>query len=107
MLVPDDGAMNADSLTDMVKDVNDTQLSPEEKLSDNVYHYDAKDHVFELAEKFDARQQEKELTEDNSREHGSVLKELKDKQKEITEKSSGRDAVHKAAISKGKDEIAV
>ena len=107
MLVPDDGVMNADSLTDMVKDVNDTQLSPEEKLSDNVYHYDAKDHVFELAEKFEARQQEKALTEENSREHGSVLKELKDKQKEITEKAAGKDAVHKGTKAKSKDEIAV
>ena len=35
-------------------------MQPEEKLTDNVYHYDSKEHVFELAEKFEARMQEKE-----------------------------------------------
>lgn len=51
--------MTADALRDMVKDVNAKEVSPEERLSDNVYHYDSKDHVFELAEKYEARQQEK------------------------------------------------
>lgn len=55
LLVPDEGGMDADSLRDMVQDVNATQVSPEEKLTDNVYHYDAKDKIFELAEKFEAR----------------------------------------------------
>ena len=59
LLVPDNGDMTADALRDMVKDVNAKEVSPEERLSDNVYHYDSKDHVFELAEKFEARQQEK------------------------------------------------
>ena len=55
LLVPDNGDMTADALRDMVKDVNAKEVSPEERLSDNVYHYDSKDHVFELAEKFEAR----------------------------------------------------
>lgn len=59
LLVPDDGEKAADALRDVVQEVNATQVSPEEKLTDNVYHYDAKDHIFELAEKFEARQQEK------------------------------------------------
>src|SRR5574344_1395765 len=56
LLVRDDGETNADTLRDMVQEVNETQVSPEEKLTDNVYHYDSKEHVFELAEKFEARQ---------------------------------------------------
>lgn len=59
LLVPDDGQKGADELKAMVMDVNATQVSPEERLSDNVYHYDSKEHIFELAEKFEARQQEK------------------------------------------------
>ena len=55
LLVPDNGEKAADKLKDMVKEVNATQVSPEEKLTDNVYHYDAKNRIFELAEKFEAR----------------------------------------------------
>ena len=55
LLVPDNGDKAADDLRDMVREVNATQVSPEEKLTDNVYHYDSKEHIFELAEKFEAR----------------------------------------------------
>lgn len=102
LLVPDDGQKAADELKSMVMDVNATQVSPEERLSDNVYHYDSKEHIFELAEKFEARQQEKEASIDEKAEDkGSVLKDLKDKQKETAAKSPAKDAVEKAAKSKG------
>ena len=102
LLVPDNGDMTADALRDMVKDVNAKEVSPEERLSDNVYHYDSKDHVFELAEKFEARQQEKKTEiDEKSEEKGSVLKDLKDKQKEAAAKPPVKDAAEKAAKSKG------
>ena len=102
LLVPDNGDMTADALRDMVKDVNAKEVSPEERLSDNVYHYDSKDHVFELAEKFEARQQDKKTEiDEKAEEKGSVLKDLKDKQKEAACKTSGKkDAAEKAAKSK-------
>ena len=99
LLVPDNGDMTADALRDMVKDVNAKEVSPEERLSDNVYHYDSKDHVFELAEKFEARQQEKEAAVEKE-EKGSVLKDLKDKQKEAA-KAPAKETVEKAAKAKG------
>lgn len=102
LLVPDNGDMTADALRDMVKDVNAKEVSPEERLSDNVYHYDSKDHVFELAEKFEARQQEKKTEiDEKSEEKGSILKDLKDKQKEAAAKPPVKDAAEKAAKSKG------
>lgn len=102
LLVPDDGQKGADELKAMVMDVNATQVSPEERLSDNVYHYDSKEHIFELAEKFDARQQEKGAAIDEKAEdRESVLKNLKDKQKETAAKVPTKDAVDKAAKSKG------
>lgn len=102
LLVPDDGQKGADELKAMVMDVNATQVSPEERLSDNVYHYDSKEHIFELAEKFEARQQEKGAAIDEKAEDkGSVLKNLKDKQKETAAKVPTKDAVDKAAKSKG------
>lgn len=102
ILVPDTGDISADDLQAMVKEVNATQVRPEEKLTDNVYHYDSKDHVFELAEKFTERQQEKESgIEEKSEERGSVLKDLKDKQKEAAVKQPVKDAAEKSAKSKG------
>lgn len=102
LLVPDDGQKGADELKAMVMDVNATQVSPEERLSDNVYHYDSKEHIFELAEKFEARQQEKGAAIDEKAEdRESVLKDLKDKQKETAAKVPTKDAVDKAAKSKG------
>ena len=104
LLVPDNGDMTADVLRDMVKDVNAKEVSPEERLSDNVYHYDSKDHVFELAEKFEARQQEKKTEiDEKSEEKGSVLKDLKDKQKEAAAKPPVKDVAEKAAKSKGRE----
>ena len=99
LLVPDDGQKGADELRAMVMDVNATQVSPEEKLTDNVYHYDSKEHIFELAEKFEARQQEKEVAVEKE-EKGSVLKDLKDKQKEAS-KAPAKETVEKAAKAKG------
>ena len=46
-------------LKEMVKEVNATQVAPEERLTDEVYHYDMKDHVFEKADRFTERQKEK------------------------------------------------
>lgn len=103
LLVPDNGDKAADDLRDMVREVNATQVSPEEKLTDNVYHYDSKEHIFELAEKFEARQQEKAEVQidEKSEEHGSVLKDLKDKQKEVVAKPPVKEAAEKAAKAKG------
>ncbi|MBP5608382.1 MAG: hypothetical protein J6X66_08985 [Lachnospiraceae bacterium] len=40
ILLPDMGYENADELKEMVSEVNRTQLSPDEVLSDSVYYYD-------------------------------------------------------------------
>ncbi len=107
LLVPDNEAMKANGITDfrdlkaMVMEVNATEVKPEEKLTDNVYHYDAKDHIFELAEKFEARQAEKDAgLDEKAEEHGSVIKDLKDKRKEVDAKAPAKDTVAKAAKKK-------
>ncbi len=107
ILVPDNDAMKASGLDGaqdlkaMVMEVNATEVRPEEKLTDNVYHYDSKDHIFELAEKFEARQAEKEASIDEKVEnHGSVIKDLKNKKKEVDAKAPAKDTVAKATKSK-------
>lgn len=60
LVVPDDGRVSLQELTDMVKEVNMTQVNPEDQLTDQVYHYDTADHVFEKAETFAERKLAKE-----------------------------------------------
>ena len=54
-----------------------------DQLSDHVYHYDAKEKVFELAEKFDARK--KEMSAEKHAEKDSVLKDLSAEKKEVAD----------------------
>ena len=42
LLVRDNGEMTAKDLEAMVREVNATQVAPEEQLTDHVYHYDSK-----------------------------------------------------------------
>jgi len=101
LLVKDDGNANFRDLKAMVEEVNATQVAPEEKLTDSVYNYDSKEHIFELAEKFEARQQEKESDIASEKEDkGSVLGDLKAKKDEVA-KQPKKEAVEKAAKSKG------
>lgn len=60
LIVPDNGRMQLQELEAMVRDVNATQVAPCDKLTDNVYHYDAQEKIFELGEKFVERQQERD-----------------------------------------------
>ena len=101
LIVKDDGEMKAELLRNMVQQINRTELMPEDKLSDNVYHYDSKEHIFELAEKFEARQKEKmkgiEMKADS---RDSVIKDMKSKQKEVS-KMPIKNVPEKAVKSKG------
>ena len=101
LIVKDDGEMKAELLRNMVQQINRTELMPEDKLSDNVYHYDSKEHIFELAEKFEARQKERTAgIEMKAHGRDSVIKDMKSKQKEVS-KMPIKSAPVKAAKSKG------
>ena len=103
LIVPDTGAMKLADLEAMVKEVNATQVAPEDKLTDSVYHYDSKEKIFELGEKFVERQAEKEAAMDKeASEKSSVIGELKAKKEEI-DKQPKKDAPQKAAKSKGEE----
>ena len=62
----------------MVRQINEAEVAPAERLSDRVYHYDSRDRVFELAEKHEKRMQEK--TSEKAAEKG--LGKLKEKKAE-------------------------
>ena len=98
LLVRDNGQITAKELEQMVKEVNSTKVSPDEQLTDHVYHYDAKVHVFEMADKFEARQAEMDA-EEHSADKESVLGDLKAKKDEVEKQSPekhAKDAVKKS-----------
>ena len=64
-----------------MQEVNATQVSPADKLTDSVYHYDSQAKIFELGEKFVERQAEKEA--EHAEEKGSILGDLKAKKEEV------------------------
>ena len=70
ILLKDNGLMTVKELEEMVRSINRTEVSPEEHLSDHVYHYDCMEKRFERADLYDDRISEQENPEK------SVLKEL-------------------------------
>ena len=92
ILVKDDGATDYSELKGTVEMVNAEKVPIDLQLTDNVYHYDSQDKVFELAEKFEARKQEREAASLEKGEKGSVLKNLKDKQTIVDKAVSSIDA---------------
>ena len=63
LLLKDDQAMDVRKLENMVQEINESIVSPEEQLSDRVYHYDAQEKVFELASDYEQRIAEKDPVE--------------------------------------------
>ena len=63
LLLKNDQAMDVQDLENMVQEINESIVSPEEQLSDRVYHYDAKEKVFELASDYEQRIAEKDPVE--------------------------------------------
>lgn len=98
LILPDDGNMSVEELRDMVTTINATEVSAQDRLTDSVYHYDVDARIFELGEKFEERQAQKENAKE---ERSSVLKDLKDNKQDmdLKPKSPGR--------PKSKDEPAI
>lgn len=84
LLIKDDGEASYVELEHMVKEVNATEVSEDEKLTDSVYHYDSKNKVFELGEKYEKRRKLEKISE-----KGSVLKDLQEKQASAAEQAAG------------------
>lgn len=96
LLVKDTGEMNSRDLAAMIKEVNATEVAPEDVLTDHAYHYDSKEHIFESADKFEERQAEMEATGPEE-DRGSLIEQLnakKEAAKEAPEKAA-KDAVRK------------
>ena len=99
ILLPENAAFSIQELQTMVQEINAAEVAPEERLSDYVYHYDSKEHLFERADKYETRKQTKEHEKENGR--FSVLDTLHSHQKECKEKP------HKAAPSHRREEASL
>lgn len=55
LILPDDGNLNYMELEQMVKEVNETTVDRKDQLSNNVYYYDSKEQLFELASEYENR----------------------------------------------------
>lgn len=86
LILPDNGEFETANLLDMVCTINRLEVAPEDRLTDNVYHYDGEDRVFETAEHYEERMAEKATSRGN--EKGSVLKDLEGHRKECMGKMS-------------------
>jgi len=79
--VPDDGRFEIADLENMVRSANRTVVDPADRLSDNVFHYDAQEKLFERADAYEARTAEK--VADRPVERGSLLGKLQDKKEHL------------------------
>lgn len=78
LLISAKEAQDYHDLEAMVRQINETEVSLADRLSDKVYRFDSKDRIFELAEKHEKRMQEK--TSEKTAEKG--LGKLKEKKAE-------------------------
>lgn len=62
LLCPENSFIKSEKIKSVIKEINDTQLMPEDILSYQVYHYDHKEKLFELGEVYEARVNEKKYS---------------------------------------------
>ena len=97
LLLPDNGAMRAAELQQMVSEINRTVVDPSEQLTDSVYHYDAGERIFELGSKYEER---RDAVDAQRNQPASVLEDLRGKQKEAAAKprAAAKTATHEATL---------
>ena len=66
ILLRDDGTMSDRELSQMVRDVNANEVAPEDRLSDQAFHYDSEEKVFETAQNYESRKAEQEYSEEHA-----------------------------------------
>ena len=88
LIVPKNDQMDLKTLESMVQDVNATQVSPEERLSDHVYAYDAKEHELFRADKAEERAaaKEAEASKETAVEKTSAKEEKKQERPSLKER---------------------
>ncbi len=97
LLVPDDGKTDMALFKQMVSQINGVEVLPQDRLTNNAYHYDSKNRVFESADSFEVRKLEKESLNSGKDERRSVLGNLDSLKKECAAKPHKEPQTKKAA----------
>lgn len=91
IIIPKDVGMGLDELEHMVQEVNYTQVAPDERLSEHVYEYDAKEHELFRSDRAGERARQREERKENGHERISVKDKLEEKKKEAIEKNGEKE----------------
>jgi len=94
IVLPNAAEMDARTLSNMVQDVNRTQVDPKEVLSDHVYCYDAKAHELIRAEKYVDRQNDRS---NERHENKSMKDKLAEKKAEAAKAAPAKPHLGKTA----------
>ena len=103
LVVPKDPNADLSTLESMVQEVNATQVRPEERLSDHVYAYDAKEHELFRADKAEERAaaKEAEASKGKDAERGAAKSEQKKERPSLKMRlAEKKDIVAKADMGK-------
>ena len=91
LIIPKDAGMEFKELEQMVQEVNQTQVAPEERLSDHVYEYDAKEHELFRSDWAEDCAKQKEEKRDNRHERVSVKEKLAEKKDAVIKMNAGKE----------------
>ena len=90
LIIPKDAGMELRDLEQMVQEVNQTQVAPEERLSDHVYEYDAKEHELFRSDRAEERTKQKEEKRDEKKERPSLKERLAEKKNDVMKMDADR-----------------
>ncbi len=83
LILPDQGVPQGNELNAMIREVNETQVLPKDRLANEAFHYDEQEHVFEPAISYEARQAEKQMNRSERGASRSIREQLEEKKFEI------------------------
>ena len=90
LIIQKDAGMELRDLEQMVQEVNQTQVAPEERLSDHVYEYDAKEHELFRSDRAEERAKQKAEKRDEKKERPSLKERLAEKKNDVMKMDADR-----------------
>ena len=90
LIIPKDAGMELRDLEQMVQEVNQTQVAPQERLSGHVYEYDAKEHELFRSDRAEERAKQKEEKRDEKKERPSLKERLAEKKNDVMKMDTDR-----------------
>ena len=90
LIIPKDAGMELKDLEQMVQEVNQTQVAHQERLSDHVYEYDAKEYELFRSDRAEERAKQKAEKRDGKKERPSLKERLAEKKNDVVKMDADR-----------------